>query len=232
MRRSKGLHFHGVGAVDAIVDIVGAAIGFELLGIDEFACSPLNVGGGRVETQHGTLPVPAPATALLLCDAPTYSSGIMRELVTPTGAAIASTVASHFGAQPAMKVRAIGYGAGAAELKEQANVLRLMLGEGASIQPAVEAWNETAVVLETNLDDMNPQVLGYFMDRAFEAGALDVFCTPVQMKKNPLGQLVTVLCSAERCDALTDLIFRETTTLGVQALRRPATHFGPRKYHR
>ncbi len=140
----------------------------------------------------------------------------MRELVTPTGAAIVSTVASHFGAQPAMKVRAIGYGAGAADLKEQANVLRLMLGEGKSIQPAAGAWNETAVVLETNLDDMNPQVLGYFVDRAFEAGALDVFFTPVQMKKNRPGQLVTVLCSPEKCDSLTDLIFRETTTLGVR----------------
>jgi uncharacterized protein (TIGR00299 family) protein len=210
------IHFHEVGAVDAIVDIVAAAIGFEMLGIDEFACSPLNVGGGRVETQHGTLPVPAPATALLLRDAPTYSSGIMRELVTPTGAAIASTVASHFGAQPAMKVRAIGYGAGAADLKEQANVLRLMLGEGTSIHRAAEAWNETAVVLETNLDDMNPQLLGNFVDRAFEAGALDVFFTPVQMKKNRPGQLVTVLCSLEKSDSLTDLIFRETTTLGVR----------------
>jgi uncharacterized protein (TIGR00299 family) protein len=210
------IHFHEVGAVDAIVDIVGAAIGFEMLGIDEFACSPLNVGGGRVETQHGTLPVPAPATALLLRDAPTYSSGIMRELVTPTGAAIASAVASHFGAQPAMKVRAIGYGAGAADLKEQANVLRLMLGEGTSIHPAAEVWNDTAVVLETNLDDMNPQLLGNFVDRAFGAGALDVFFTPVQMKKNRPGQLVTVLCSPEKCDTLTDLIFCETTTLGVR----------------
>ena len=210
------IHFHEVGAVDAIVDIVGAAIGFELLGIDEFACSALNVGGGRVETQHGTLPVPAPATADLLRDAPTYSTGIMRELVTPTGAAIASAAASHFGAQPAMKVRVIGYGAGAAELQEQANVLRLLLGEGISPQPDAGAWNETAVVLETNLDDMNPQLLGYFVDRAFEAGALDVFFTPVQMKKNRPGQLVTVLCSPEKSETLTELIFRETTTLGVR----------------
>jgi uncharacterized protein (TIGR00299 family) protein len=210
------IHFHEVGAVDAIVDIVGAAIGFEMLGIDEFACSPLNVGGGRVETQHGTLPVPAPATADLLRDAPTYSSGILRELVTPTGAAIVSTAASHFGAQPAIKVRTIGYGAGAAELKEQANVLRLLLGEGTSPKPDAGAWNETAVVLETNLDDMNPQLLGYFVDRAFEAGALDVFFTPVQMKKNRPGQLVTVLCSPDKCEVLTELIFRETTTLGVR----------------
>ena len=210
------IHFHEVGAVDAIVDIVGAAIGFDILGIDEFGCSPLNVGGGRVETQHGTLPVPAPATADLLRDAPTYSSGILCELVTPTGAAIASTMASHFGAQPAMKVRTIGYGAGAADLKEQANVLRLMLGESMSSQPDAQTWNETAVVLETNLDDMNPQLLGYLVDRAFEAGALDVFFTPVQMKKNRPGQLVTVLCGSENCEALTDLIFRETTTLGVR----------------
>jgi pyridinium-3,5-bisthiocarboxylic acid mononucleotide nickel chelatase len=209
------IHFHEVGAVDAIVDIVGAATGFELLGIEQFTCSPLNVGGGRVDTQHGNLPVPAPATAELLRGAPTYSTGILRELVTPTGAAVASTLASQFGAQPAMRVGAIGYGAGTADLDEQPNVLRLFVGES-GIQPAVEPRDETIVVLETNLDDMNPQLLGYFVNRALEAGALDVFSTPAQMKKNRPGQLVTVLCDPDKCELLTDLIFRETTTLGVR----------------
>ena len=209
------IHFHEVGAVDAIVDIVGAAIGFELLGIEQFVCSPLNVGGGRVETQHGTLPVPAPATAELLRGAPMYSTGILRELVTPTGAAIAATVSSQFGTQPAMRVDAIGYGAGTADLNEQPNVLRLFIGESGA-QPAAGPWDETIMVLETNLDDMNPQLLGYFVDRALEAGALDVFSTPAQMKKNRAGQLVTVLCTPDKCEMLTDLIFRETTTLGVR----------------
>jgi uncharacterized protein (TIGR00299 family) protein len=209
------VHFHEVGAVDAIVDIVGAAVGFDLLGIENFSCSPLNVGAGRVETEHGTLPVPAPATADLLRDAPTYSTGILRELVTPTGAAIASTVATDFGVQPSMKVRAIGYGAGAADLHEQPNVLRLFIGERA-IQQHVPPSDESIVVLETNLDDMNPQLLGYFVDRALEAGALDVFYTPAQMKKNRPGQLVTVLCHPDKCELLTELIFRETTTLGVR----------------
>ncbi len=184
------VHFHEVGAVDAIVDIVGAAIGFEQLGIETFACSPLNVGGGRVNTQHGWLPVPGPATAELLRGAPTYSNGVERELVTPTGAAIAATMAPRFGPQPAMTAHAIGYGAGAAELPKQANVLRVIIGEtvvesvGDILEkPANEPNDETIVVLEANLDDMNPQVYGYFAERALEAGALDVYSTPVNMKK-------------------------------------------------
>jgi uncharacterized protein (TIGR00299 family) protein len=210
------VHFHEVGAVDAIVDIVGACIGFELLGVEEFACSALNLGGGRVETQHGTLPVPAPATAELLRGAPTYSTGIQRELVTPTGAAIASTLASGFGALPPMTVAAIGYGAGTAELPEQPNVLRLFVGESAA-REAAEPWDDTVIVLEANLDDMNPQIYGYFAERALQAGALDVFTTPVQMKKNRPGQMVTLLCEPAAVDRLTDLIFRETTTIGVRS---------------
>jgi uncharacterized protein (TIGR00299 family) protein len=209
------VHFHEVGAVDAIVDIVGAAAGFEQLGIEEFACSPLNVGGGRVETQHGNLPVPAPATAELLRGAPTYSNGIERELVTPTGAAIVATLAARFGAQPAMTVGTIGYGAGAANLTEQPNVLRLFVGEAATAE-AGEPQDETIVVLEANLDDLSPQVYGYFAERAMEAGALDVFSTPAQMKKNRPGQLVTVLCNPASAGKLKELIFRETTTLGVR----------------
>ncbi len=221
------VHFHEVGAVDAIVDIVGAAIGFEQLGIETFACSQLNVGGGRVNTQHGWLPVPAPATAELLRGAPTYSSGVERELVTPTGAAIAATMASRFGPQPAMTGSAIGYGAGAAELRGQANALRIIVGEsiGESVgewagdtleQSANEPNDETIVVLEANLDDMSPQVYGYFAERALEGGALDVYSTPVNMKKNRPGQLITVLCDAAHAKELTDLLFRETTTLGVR----------------
>ncbi len=202
--------------MDAIVDIVGACIGFELLGVEEFSCSALNLGEGRVETQHGILPVPAPATAELLRGAPAYSSGIQRELVTPTGAAIASTLASRFGALPPMTVAAIGYGAGAAELPGQPNVLRLFVGESAA-QGAGEPWDDAIVVLEANLDDMNPQIYGYFVERALQAGALDVFATAVQMKKNRPGQLVTLLCEPAAVDRLTDLIFRETTTIGVRS---------------
>jgi hypothetical protein len=209
------VHFHEVGAVDAIVDIVGASVGFELIGVDEFACSALNVGSGRVQTQHGNLPVPAPATAELLRGAPTYSTGVQCELVTPTGAAIVATLASRFGAQPAMTVRAIGYGAGAAVLTEQPNVLRLFVGETA-VQEAGEPRDETIIVLEANLDDMSPQIYGYFVECALKAGALDVFSTPVQMKKNRPGQLVTVLCESAASERMTDLIFRETTTLGVR----------------
>lgn len=209
------VHFHEVGAVDAIVDIVGVAAGFEQLGVEEFFCSALNVGGGRVDTQHGNLPVPAPATAELLRGAPTYSNGIQRELVTPTGAAIVATMASKFGPQPAMTVAAIGLGAGSAELAEQPNVLRLFLGESAARQDDA-ALDEDIIVLEVNLDDMSPQVYGYFAERALEAGALDVFSIPVQMKKNRPGQLVTVLCKPADREKFSDLLFRETTTLGVR----------------
>ena len=215
------VHFHEVGAVDAVVDIVGACVGFSLMGLEEFVCSPLNVGGGRVQTQHGTLPVPAPATAELLRGAPTYSTGIERELVTPTGAAIASTLASRFGPLPAMTVGAIGYGAGTAQLSEQPNVLRLFIGEPAGREAAARG-EETIAVIEANLDDMNPQIYGYFVERALAEGALDVFSTPVQMKKNRPGQLLTVLCAPAAVDRLADLIFRETTTIGVRtyAVRR------------
>jgi len=209
------VHFHEVGAVDAIVDIVGAAAGLELLGIGQIVCSPLNVGGGRVKTEHGVLPVPAPATAELLRGAPTYSSGIEHELVTPTGAAIVATMASSYGAQPAMTVEAIGQGAGSAEFAGHPNILRLFVGDAAE-QTIGEQNRETVVVLEANFDDMNPQIYGYFADRALAAGALDVFSTAVYMKKNRPGQLVTVLCDAATEQTLTELVFRETTTLGVR----------------
>lgn len=230
------VHFHEVGAVDAILDIVGAATGLELLGIDEIVCSALNVGGGRVKTEHGILPVPAPATAELLRGAPTYSSGLEHELVTPTGAAIVVALTSGFGPQPAMTVEAIGQGAGAADFAGQANILRIFVGEAAE-RSAGESLRDAVVVLEANLDDMSPQIYGYFADRALAAGALDVFSTPVYMKKNRPGQLVTVLCDSASEAALAELLFRETTTLGIrrttatrQTLRREsvsvATSYG------
>jgi hypothetical protein len=209
------VHFHEVGAVDAIVDIAGACIGFELLGIEEFACSPLNVGGGRVQTAHGLLPVPAPATADMLRQSPTYSTGIERELVTPTGAALVAGLVTRFGPMPPMTTQKIGYGAGAAELDAQPNVLRLFVGESAPKETAAR-WDEVVAVIETNVDDMNPQIYGYFVERALAEGALDVFAAPVQMKKNRPGQLLTILCEPARVNALVDLVFRETTTIGIR----------------
>jgi uncharacterized protein (TIGR00299 family) protein len=209
------VHFHEVGAVDSIIDIVGSAVGFELLGIDEFSCSELDVGGGQVKTAHGLLPVPAPATAELLRGAPTYSSGIERELVTPTGAAIATTLSTRFAEIPAMTLRAIGYGAGSADLKEKANVFRILIGDRTESEKG-ERWDSPVTVIETNLDDMSPQIYGYFAERALAAGALDVFSTPVQMKKNRPGQLVTILSEPENVTRLIDLIFSETTTIGVR----------------
>ena len=208
------IHFHEVGAVDAIVDIVGVCIGFHALGIDTFACSPLNVGGGTVKMAHGVLPVPAPATANLLLGKPTYSNGVQRELVTPTGAAIVATLCDSFGAQPAMIVSAIGYGAGSADLEGQPNVLRITIGEAA--EKVVPGYDHEITVIEANLDDMNPQIYGYFQEKALAAGALDVFTTPVQMKKNRPGTLLTVLCQPGDAQALMSLIFAETTTFGVR----------------
>ena len=209
------VHFHEVGAVDAIVDIVCAAVGAEALGVDEIICSPLNVGGGTVRCAHGTFPVPAPATVDLLKDAPVYSSGIQAELVTPTGAAIVKTLARRFAAFPEMKIEKSGYGAGSRDFPGHPNVVRLTVGESASTLAAKTA-SDTVTVLEANLDDLNPQVFGYVMDRLLEEGALDVFGMPVQMKKNRPGSLLTVLCKPEDASRLTHLIFAETTTLGVR----------------
>jgi pyridinium-3,5-bisthiocarboxylic acid mononucleotide nickel chelatase len=209
------IHFHEVGAVDAIVDIVGACIGFGELGIEEFACSPLNVGGGTAKMAHGILPVPAPATARLLLGKPTYSSGVQKELVTPTGAAIVATLCDLFGPQPAMKVTTIGYGAGTADLEGQPNVLRIMAGEISA--HAIDGHGGTIRVLEANLDDMNPQIFGYLLDKALAAGALDVFTTPVQMKKSRPGTLLTILCNPEDEGKFQAMLFAETTTLGVRS---------------
>jgi pyridinium-3,5-bisthiocarboxylic acid mononucleotide nickel chelatase len=209
------IHFHEVGAVDALVDITCAAIGAEALGVDELICSPLNVGGGTVNCAHGTFPVPAPATVELLTDAPVFSSGLQAELVTPTGAAIVRTLATRFASFPEMKIEKAGYGAGTRDFPGHANVLRITVGEAAS-KLAANTSQETVSVLEANLDDLNPQVFGYVMDRLFEAGALDVFGMPVQMKKNRPGTLLSVLSKPDDSDKLTQIIFAETTTLGVR----------------
>ncbi len=209
----ESIHFHEVGAVDALVDIVCAAVGSEALGVDEWVCSPLNVGGGTVKCAHGILPVPPPAVIELLQGAPTYSSGIQKELVTPTGAAIVKTLALRYGAFPAMVVSKSAYGAGSRDLPGQPNVLRLVVGESAV---SAETTPEIVSVIEANLDDLNPQVFGYVMDRLFAEGALDVFGTPVQMKKGRPGMVLTVLTRPEQASQMTNIIFAETTTLGVR----------------
>jgi uncharacterized protein (TIGR00299 family) protein len=209
------VHFHEVGAVDAIVDIVCSAVGAEALGVDEIICSPLNVGGGTVRCAHGLLPVPVPATVELLKGAPVYSSGLQVELVTPTGAAIVKTLAKRFSAFPAMTIEKSGYGAGTRDFSGHANVLRLTIGESRA-EIAENVSSEAISVLEANLDDLNPQVFGYVVDRLFEEGALDVFAVPVQMKKNRPGMLLTVLSKPEDAQELTKIIFTETSTLGVR----------------
>jgi len=212
------VHFHEVGAVDSIIDIVGTCVGLELLDIAELTCSPVNVGSGSVRVAHGLLPVPAPAALELLKDVPIYSSGVEGELVTPTGAALITTLAASFGPIPAMKVERIGYGAGAREIHGQPNLARLLLGQSAepvAAQPGTPG-DEVVSVIEANVDDMSPQLYGFFIDQALAAGALDVICTPIQMKKNRPGILLSVLCTPEKCDALAQMLFEQTTTIGVR----------------
>jgi uncharacterized protein (TIGR00299 family) protein len=214
----EDIHFHEVGAIDAIVDIVCASVGAEALGVDEWVCSPLNVGGGTVVCAHGAFPIPAPATLELLKHAPVYSGEIQKELVTPTGAAIVSVLASRFSQFPTMKTEKIGYGAGTRNFKNSPNVLRLTVGETAE-QHESPFPVEEITVLEANVDDMTPQVFGYVMEQALQNGALDAFGTPVQMKKGRPGMLLTVLCRTEDSQSLTRLILVETTTLGVRMRR-------------
>ena len=214
------VHFHEVGAADAIVDIVCAAVGAEALGVERFLASPLNVGGGTVKCDHGVLPVPAPATLELLKGVPLYSGEIQKELVTPTGAAIVRILASGFGPQPAMTTETIGYGAGARDLAGHSNVLRLVVGE--TTEPSAQepqGDEEEIVVLEANLDDLSPQIIGYTVDRMVAAGALDVFTAAVQMKKSRPGTLVTVLARPQDEGALRGILLEETSTLGVRSRR-------------
>ncbi len=207
------IHFHEVGALDAIVDVVGACVGFELLGVERFVCSELHVGSGTVEMAHGRFPVPPPAVAELLKDAPVYSTDIKGELVTPTGAAVISTVCREFGPLPLMKIERTGYGAGGREYENFPNVLRLMLGES---EGAASSTDERLVVVETNIDDMSPQVYGHLMEEALRLGALDCYLAPVQMKKNRPGTLVSILCRPALRDVMCQLLLAETTTLGVR----------------
>jgi uncharacterized protein (TIGR00299 family) protein len=208
------IHFHEVGAVDAIVDIVCAAAGCASLAVNRWVCSPVNVGGGTVKCAHGVFPVPAPATAELLTGAPVYSSGVPAELVTPTGAAILRALGVEFGQMPAMKMEHIGYGAGARDLPGFANVVRITVGEAVEKEKSSDC--QAVSVIETAVDDLTPQLAGYVMEKALAAGALDVMITPVQMKKNRPGSLFTVLCNREYARDLCNLLLRETTTLGVR----------------
>ena len=205
------VHFHEVGAVDSICDIVGACFCFDALGVDSIWSGPLNLGSGTVNTEHGLLPVPAPATAELVSGKPVYSRGPEMELTTPTGAALVSTLAERFDVMPAMAILASGYGAGTRDFPGQANVLRALIGE---MQHTPEST--TVSVIETNIDDANPQILGYTMERLLESGALDVTLTPIFMKKNRPGTMLTVIASPGDQEALAQLILSETSTLGVR----------------
>ena len=207
------VHFHEVGALDAIVDVVGAAICFDALKIERFVSSPLHVGSGMVKMAHGQFPIPPPAVTELLKGVPFYATEIKGELLTPTGAAIITTVCSEYGPIPEMKTDATGYGAGTREYPDFPNVLRVLLGE----TEERTATDERLWMLETNHDDASPQIIGHCMDRVLELGALDCFFTPVQMKKNRPGVLLSVLCGREEKEAVMKLLFTETTTLGVRS---------------
>ena len=205
------VHLHEVGAVDSIVDVVAAVCALEWLAPDRVVASPLNVGSGTVTCEHGELPVPAPATAELLVGVPTYAQGPPAELVTPTGALIVTEYADAYGPAPPMRVERIGYGAGDRNPAGRPNVLRALVGEGTGTGAF-----ERVVVLECQIDDMNPQLYGALMDRLAAAGALDVFYAPIQMKKNRPGTLVTVVAPPGRREALSDILFRESTTIGLR----------------
>ena len=210
------VHFHEVGALDAIIDVVGAAICFEQLEIDRFVSSALHVGSGTVDMDHGRFPVPPPAVAELLKGVPFYSTDIAGELVTPTGAAIITTVCNEYGSIPKMILQRTGYGAGTRQYEKFPNALRVLIGEDDTAESAATV-TERLWMIETNMDDISPQILGHVMERAFDLGALDCYFTSVQMKKNRPGVLLSILSRAEQRPALTDLLFSETTTLGIRA---------------
>lgn len=205
------IHFHEVGAVDSIIDIVGSAVGLDLLGVERFEASPVPPGKGWIKAAHGRMALPAPATAEILRGVPLAESMVEMEMTTPTGAAIVTTVAEKFGPLPAMTIDAIGLGAGTRDVPEQANVLRLLLGN-VDLPPASDrVW-----VLETNLDDLPGEVVGYTMIKLMEAHALDAFLTPIQMKKNRPGTMISVLCDEARIPTMEEILFRETSTLGIR----------------
>jgi uncharacterized protein (TIGR00299 family) protein len=205
------VHLHEVGALDSIIDIVGAVFGLEWFGADTIVCSPLNVGGGMVHSAHGVFPVPAPATVSLLGDAPIYAGPVQHELVTPTGALIVSDYATSYGPIPAMSIEHVGYGAGERDFPSTPNVLRILVGRAAAT-----AETDRVTVIECEIDDMNPQIFGIAMDRLYEAGALEVFYVPIQMKKNRPGTLLTVVAPPALRTAIADIVFRETTTIGLR----------------
>jgi uncharacterized protein (TIGR00299 family) protein len=214
------VHFHEVGALDAIIDVVGAAIGFELLEIERFVSSSLHVGSGTVEMEHGRYPVPPPAVAELLKGVPFYSTDIPGELVTPTGAAIITTVCTDYGPIPEMRLLQAGYGAGTRKYEKFPNALRVMIGDDQVSQPELDGpADERLLMIETNMDDISPQILGHVLERAFEVGALDCYFTSVQMKKNRPGVLLSMLCRPQDRTALEELIFSETTTLGIRGYK-------------
>lgn len=231
----KKVHFHEVGAMDAIIDVVGACIGFEMLEIEKFVCSKIHVGSGFVNMAHGKFPVPPPAVAELLQNIPIYSTEIEGELITPTGAAIIATVCDEFGNLPEMRVEKTAYGAGTREYKDFPNVLRLMIGEISNaksqrrkdakeeIYPQIntdengfEHENKNLILLETNIDDLSPQILGFVMEKAFEIGCLDCWFTPIQMKKNRPATLVSILCEPDKREILSKLLYTETSTIGLR----------------
>ena len=205
------VHLHEVGALDSIIDIVGIVFAMEWAAADRVVCSPLNVGGGMVDSAHGRFPVPAPATVALLGDAPVYSGPVQKELVTPTGALIATSYASSFGPIPSISIERVGYGAGDRDEPTTPNVLRVLIGRAAD-GPSTER----VCVIECEIDDMNPQIFGVVMERLYAAGALEVFYVPVQMKKNRPGTLLSVVAPPEQRSRMTDVIFRETTTIGLR----------------
>lgn len=208
------VHFHEVGAIDSVIDVIGAMIGVEMLLVDRFVSSPLRVGYGTVRAAHGLLPIPAPGTAEILRGAPIYAGEFEGEFVTPTGAAIVASLCESFGQLPAMSIERIGYGAGSRNPAGFPNALRLVVGELLD-QTASEPEN-IVVVIETNIDDMNPQVYEHVMNLAFKRGALDAFVNPVQMKKSRPGVLLTVLCERTLADSIIDMLLEQTTTLGVR----------------
>jgi len=212
-RSVEQVHFHEVGAVDSIVDIVGVVTGLEVLGITNAFSSPLPLGSGFIQTEHGNIPLPSPATVELLQGVPVYDSGVKGEMVTPTGAALLTEFVTEFGRLPSMKILASGFGAGTRDIPDRPNVLRVIIGEPA-FRDAEET--QTVAVLETNIDDSSPEFLAYLMERLLEKGALDVAFFPAQMKKNRPGVRVQVIAQPNRTEELSQIIFEETTTLGIR----------------
>jgi len=209
----ESVHFHEVGAMDAIIDVVGAVVGLHLLGIEKIICSPMHVGSGTVTCAHGVLPVPAPATALLVIGKPVYATGVKGELLTPTGAAILTTLCSDFGPMPGMTIEHIGYGAGTSD-PEIPNLLRVSIGtmpcEAAGLS------SEQVAVIETNVDDMTPQIYDWLIEKTLGMGALDIFLTPAQMKKNRPGTLITITCNPRDVSRFAELLITETTSIGIR----------------